>query len=315
MAVYTVISKQQILQLCDQFQLGTWLHHAPISEGIENSNYRLQTKQGEYIITVFEELTADELPSYICLLTIYAKQGLPVNAAIADRQGDYFTLLAGKPIMLCHKLAGKHLHQPNITQCRAIGSALATLHSANSCDAFNQSPLRSFTGIRHHQWLIDLINRNKDSLNNADKQAAQQCLQQFLALNALNLPQGIIHADLFRDNALFVDNTLTGLLDFYNASHGYYIFDLAIVINDWCLSDGKHSLAHKNAVMDAYESIRPLTISEKHSLSNCLLFAALRFWLSRITTANEKRTTQSKPISLEKSADSMRELFHQLIKP
>lgn len=272
MSVFTAVSETDLSRLLAEAGLRL-LAFRPASSGIENSNYLIDAcdlagARSDVVLTLFEQMPAAVLPWYADLLSAVAAAGLPVPCPIAHPRGTLFSM-AGKPAMLVPRLPGQHIDQPDAGHCRQIGAALARLHQV-CVDRPTPQP-------DERQLLAGMLAGLPDS---ADKTFAQAQLQQWLSLGGEPV---LIHADLFRDNALFDQGRLSGLLDFYHACHDLPVYDLAVAINDWCLdSAGQPLRALQDALLEGYESERSLSAWDKSYLPLALAIAAMRFWLSRL---------------------------------
>ncbi|MBQ0958876.1 homoserine kinase [Ideonella sp. 4Y11] len=296
MAVYTEVSPAQADTLLARLGLGAQHGLVPISSGIENTNYFVSTDQGEWVLTVFERLSADQLPYYLRLMAHLAAQGLPVPAPRPDADGKLVHTLAGKPAALVERLPGAPVDAPDIHHVALLGTLLARLHQAVADFPLHQPNLRgpawrAQTGARAQAWLEG----GPAELLQAEL-AFQAALAASPALAAL--PQGAVHADLFRDNALFDgargQERLSGVFDFYFAGHDHFAYDLAVVLNDWCidLDSGALDEARAQALLQAYQAVRPLQGAEQRLLPAMRRAAALRFWLSRLDDWHRPRDAQ-----------------------
>ncbi len=272
MSVFTAVSETDLTNLLAEAGLRL-LGFRPASSGIENSNYLIDAcgadgERSDVVLTLFEQMPAAALPWYADLLTAAAAAGLPVPCPIAHPRGTLFKL-AGKPAMLVPRLPGQHIDQPAADHCRQIGAVLARLHQVRVDRPAPQADER--------QQLVRMLAGLPDS---ADKRRAENQLQQWLSLAGERV---LVHADLFRDNALFDQGRLSGLLDFYHACHDLPVYDLAVAINDWCLdSAGQPLAALQEALLAGYQSEQSLSTHDKSCLPLALAIAAMRFWLSRL---------------------------------
>ncbi len=289
MAVYTALEQDALIAWLACHEVGALVDWRGIQSGIENSNYFITTRddlsERHFVLTLFERLDVDQLPYYLSLMQHLALQGFPCPAPMVDREGALFSMLAGKPAALVTRLEGGSILRPDATHCAALGTLLARMHVAGASFALHQPNPR---GI--HWWIVTAA-RVRPFLD--DRQRA--LLDDEIALQTLrwtdtvaSLPCGPIHADLFRDNALFVDGadapSLRGVIDFYFAGNDVWLLDVAICINDWCvdLDSGALDAARRAAFLEAYARQRPLGTAEQEALPLVLRAAALRFWLSRL---------------------------------
>jgi homoserine kinase type II len=258
----------------------------PISSGIENTNYFLSTSSGEWVLTLFERLNAEQLPFYLNLMRHLARHGLPVPEPRADRTGALVHQLAGKPAAVVNRLDGDSLDAPDLHHCAQLGGVLARMHLAVADFALCQPNLRDLP------WREEIAPVVRPYLDAAagdlldTEMAFQRQVADAPAYRAL--PRGAVHADLFRDNALFSGlpgrERLSGVFDFYFAGVDTLDYDLAVVINDWCvdLDSGHLVLERAQALLNAYQAERALTGDELRLLPALRRAAALRFWLSRL---------------------------------
>ena len=282
MAVYTPITAQQAQTLLDDLALGQLIRLQGIQGGIENTNYFVDSERGSFVLTLFERLTHAQLPFYLELMRHLAEKGVAVPAPHANAAGQILHTVAGKPAALVDKLAGASQLKPQAVHCAAIGRALAQLHVAGADFPLQQPNLRGL------QWIAQTVPVVQPYLNPEQTQLMQSELsaQQTLAASSVyaSLPRGAVHADLFRDNALFVGEQLSGIFDFYFAGTDTYAFDMAVCLNDWCidLSTGQDDAQRVAAFVQAYEAVRPLTAAERELLPAIRRLGALRFWTSRL---------------------------------
>lgn len=282
MSVYTPVSADQLSLWLDRFALGRLKSIEGIAEGVQNSNFFVDTSSGRFVLTLFERVDPALLPFYIGLMAHLSARGIPCPAPLAAIDGRLLSELNGRPAALFSRLAGRSLTQPTPAECAQVGSALAALHLAG----------RDFPAPPHPRgsdWVAATAARLLPRLPDEDAALLRAELD-FQQQTAGPLPRGIIHADLFRDNVLFVDGArdaggrqIGGLLDFYFAGEGELLFDLAIVVNDWCGSvDDALDASRMTALLNAYHVQRPLTAAELAAWPRLLRAAALRFWLSRL---------------------------------
>jgi homoserine kinase type II len=277
LSVYTPVSDAQAAEWLRNYSIGTLVALEPIKAGIENSNFFLTTTQGRYVLTLFERLPAAELPFYLDLMAHLARHGIPSPAPIADLSDQYLQHLNGKPAALVTRLPGRSLEQPGEKECAELGALLARMHLAGrSYPAYLENP----RGPKWWRFAAGEVRRFLDAGQTRllDDEMAFQAQHRFP-----DLPRGPVHADLFRDNALFEKGRISGVIDFYFAGVDCLLFDVAVCANDWCL-DGRHGLdpSRTDALMRSYEGARELTALEREAWPIMLRAAALRFWLSRL---------------------------------
>ncbi len=287
MAVFTEVSREEAAALLTRLQAGTLLDLQGIGSGIENTNYFVDSSEGRWVLTLFERLTAEQLPFYLRLMQHLARRGLPVPEPHADERGEILHHVAGKPAALVNALPGAHQLAPDLHHCAQLGHLLARMHLAVADFPLSQPNLR---GLSWWEAITPLVLPHLEGPQ-ATLLAEELDFQRHLAAAPayLALPRGAVHADLFRDNALFDGlpghEKLTGCFDFYFAGTDTFGYDLAVCLNDWCvdLDSGRLDEARAAALIDAYEQERPLTTGELRLLPGLLRAAALRFWLSRLS--------------------------------
>ncbi len=282
MAVYTEVSPQEAAGLLSALNLGTLQSMHGASSGIENTNYFVSTDKGDYVLTLFERLSFEQLPFYLNLMHHLARRGIPVPAPQANGQGAILHTLKNKPAAVVTKLVGRNQLAPQAADCAQVGAMLARMHEAGQ-DYPHQQP-----NLRGLAWWVETIPVVRPYLSDAQAQLIESELsyQQALADSASYkaLPRGPIHADLFRDNVMFDGPMLSGFFDFYFAGCDTFLFDIAVCINDWCidLATGTIDEARAQAFVAAYDAQRKLTDDELVLLPSLLRSAALRFWTSRL---------------------------------
>ncbi|MFN9728751.1 homoserine kinase [Acidovorax sp.] len=282
MAVFTEVSSEEARKLLRRLQLGELVALRGIEGGIENTNYFLTSEQGEFVLTLFERLTAEQLPFYLHLMKHLAHGGIPVPDPRADAHGDILHTVCGKPAAVVNKLRGKSQLAPQAAHCAAVGNMLARMHLAGRDFERRQPNLR---GLPWWNDTVPLVLPHIDP-EQAALLRAELAYQNHLAATAAYaaLPRGPVHADLFRDNVMFDGEELTGFFDFYFAGVDTLLFDLAVCLNDWCidLPTGQHDADRAAQMLQAYQAVRPLTAAERELLSGMLRAGALRFWISRL---------------------------------
>ena len=278
MSVYTRLTKEELEQLLSHYEIGNFIDIEGISEGITNSNYYLTTSKNKYILTIFEEPSLN-LNYAIELMDILADKKIPCPTPIRTKKGEQVINLIGKPISIFTLLPGKTITNiiPSVNMCKQIGETLAKLHM------HSKEHKKYDLGLRDNSWFIRTAEKLNPVLNINDIHLIdKEILNQQDCVNK-NLPEGVIHSDLFRDNAMFIGEELTGVIDFYYACNGYYLYDLAIITNDWCLKDNREiDFVRQDALIKSYNKIRKIEPIEKVMWPKVLRHAALRFWLSRL---------------------------------
>jgi homoserine kinase type II len=277
MAVFTSVSIAELSTWLHEYSLGQLQELQGIPSGIENTNYFVTTSNGRLVLTLFEKLTASELPFYLNLMAHLARHGIPCPAPMANRHNRFLGELKGKPACIVSRLTGKSVVNPSLEQCAAVGAMLGQLHVAGQTFSQNMPNPRgaAWRAATAPQVMRFLDTAQAALLNNECAYHAQY--------NLLQLPQGVIHADLFRDNVLLEGNRIGGLIDFYFACSDALLYDVAITVNDWCMnSDRTLDAQRTQAFLRAYHAERPLLDIEQAAWLRILRLAALRFWLSRL---------------------------------
>lgn len=286
MAVFTPVSDQQARELLERYDLGELVSMRGITAGIENSNFFLSTTRGEFVLTLFEVLTLEQLPFYIELMHHLAQRGIPVPEPQTLKTGERLCSFNGKPCAIVSRLPGGYEPAPSAAHGALIGKTLARAHLAAQDFALHQPNLRGLPWWRQTAPTVRpfLDTRQAELL---DRTLAEQ---EALAAGAAyaSLPSGPAHCDLFRDNVLFAGTyeapIMGGIIDFYFAGCDTWLFDVAVSVNDWCIdrTSGQLDPALASAWLQAYASERPFTAAERDIWPAMLRGAALRFWLSRL---------------------------------
>ena len=304
MAVFTEVGFDEADALVRRLGLGALTDLRGIEGGIENTNYFATTESGEFVLTLFERLGAEQLPYYLCLMKHLAARGLPVpepvaDPAVAPPQGHPLSIpantpcellhqVAGKPAAVVRRLNGKSELAPSAAHCAELGRLLARMHLAARNYPRIQPNLRGLSWWNDTAPVVLPYLEAPQAALLRSELAYQNHVAESSAYAAL--PRGPVHADLFRDNAMFDTHAsadaprLTGVFDFYFAGADTWLFDLAVCLNDWAidLATGRHDTARADALLAAYGTVRPLTGPERALLPAMLRAAALRFWISRL---------------------------------
>ena len=282
MAVYTDVAADELAEFLDQYEIGELLSYKGIAEGVENSNFLLHTSAGYFILTLYEKRVAkSELPFFLGLMTHLAGRGIICPQPLKNRSGVALSELAGRPAVIINFLEGIWPRKPNAAHCAGVGQALAKMHLAGRDFPMTRANALSVSGWRP---LFDAAASRADQL--------QHGLRAFLAaeLDYLesgvwpdNLPQGVIHADLFPDNVFFLGEKVSGLIDFTFACNDTLTYDVAICLNAWCFeSDCSFNVTKARAFLGAYGREREMSPAEQDALPLLARGAALRFLLTRL---------------------------------
>jgi homoserine kinase type II len=277
LSVFTPVSEAELARWLGRYSIGRLASLEPIQAGIENTNYFVTTSQGRYVLTLFERLPAHELPFYLDLMSHLARHGIPAPAPIADLADRTLGELNGKPAALVTRLPGRWRETPGEAECRTLGALLARMHLAGrSYPAYLDNP-------RGPKWWRFAAEAVTPFLDSGQRQLLESELDFQSGQRFPDLPRGPVHADLFRDNALFEDERISGVIDFYFAGVDCLLYDLAVCVNDWCVrDDGALDVPRARALLDAYRAVRGFEDQERKAWPAMLRAAALRFWLSRL---------------------------------
>lgn len=282
MAVFTAVTLDDLSQWIKQFPLGRALALDGISSGIDNSNFFLTTEGGAYVLTIFENLTFEQLPFYVQLMRHLAERGIPVPAPVPNADGDLVVTLHGKPAIIVSRLSGASQLDPQPVHCAEVGRMLARMHLAGQDFELHQPNLRGL------DWILATAPEVQPFLSDGEAALLREetAFQATFAAGATYaaLPRGPVHADLFRNNVMFEGERLSGCFDFYFAGVDTWLFDVAVTVNDWCidLATGVLDVARVRALLAAYHAARPFTQEEGAAWQPMLRAGALRFWLSRL---------------------------------
>jgi homoserine kinase type II len=282
MSVYTTIDEQQLQAFLGKYNVGELIDFAGISDGIENTNYFVNTSQGRFVLTIFEHHNFEEMQYYLNLMHHLADHKVPSANPVADNYGQYLSHFKNKPIALVERLDGGSITETTVSHCQQLGTAMGKMHSAGlSFNSRQDNP-------RGPAWCNKTALRVQQKLNVDDQQMLTIEIDFQKQQRHADMPRGVIHADLFRDNALWtmVDkatDTFSGIIDFYYSCDDVLLYDLAVTANDWCSNDD-YSLNQEKAqaLLVAYNEHRALADIEQQYWPAMLRAGALRFWLSRL---------------------------------
>ena len=287
MAVFTQVSDVELCEFIQQYEknIGEFIKLEGISGGIENTNYFLYTAKSTYVLTIFERLTFSQLPFYLELMSNLADKGICVPKPIQDINGNIINTLCSKPCTIVTKLDGVSIFSPTIDNIKDLAINVATMHIVSQEFTLKQKNLRSLDWWKETiPAIIPFINKKTADILQAELEFQENF---FNSAIYKSLPKGACHCDLFRDNALFSNNKLSGIFDFYFAGVDTFLFDICVIINDWCIYRDEDNLGSINldlyhAFIDSYQTVRRLTDNELYSINSMLRAAALRFWISRL---------------------------------
>jgi len=281
MAVYTDVTADELNEFLAGYDIGALLSYKGIAEGVENSNFLVHTAKGNFILTLYEKRVAEkDLPFFLALMEHLAARGLTCPQPVKNRQGGMLGRLAGRPAAIVTFLDGLWIRRPTAAHCAAVGEALARLHLAG--EDFDKTRANAL-GIASWRTLYEHAKPRGDSVRQG------LCAEIARELDALDkgwprdLPQGVIHADLFPDNVFFLGEKLSGLIDFYFACVDTLAFDVAVCLNAWCFeADHSYNVTKGRALLNAYAKIRAWSAAERAALPMLARGAAMRFLLTRL---------------------------------
>jgi homoserine kinase type II len=277
MSVYTKVTEAELGNWLKAYSVGTLVELKGIAAGIENTNYFVTTTHGRYVLTLFERLPAKDLPFYLGLMAHLARHGIPCPSPLADRSNRLLSALNGKPAALVTRLSGAVVTQPGVVHCAEVGAMLANMHIAG------QSYAGALENPRGPRWWHETAPQVAPFLDGHRRRLLEAELVFQSRHRHQRLPRGPVHADLFRDNVLFEDTHIGGVVDFYFAGVDAWLFDVAVTLNDWCVEpDGTLDRTRADAFLAAYHAVRAFTAVERDAWPVMLRAAALRFWLSRL---------------------------------
>lgn len=281
MAVYTDVTEGELEAFLRNYPVGELLSYKGIAEGTENSNFLLHTTTGSYILTLYEKrVEKSDLPFFLGLMQHLAHKGISCPLPVDGTDGNVIGTLAGRPAVVITFLEGMWLRRPQAVHCREVGKALAELHLAGQDFAMTRPNALAIDGWRK---LWDAARPRADEVEPGLAREVDADFAEFEKGWPKDLPSGVIHADLFPDNVFFLGDGLSGLIDFYFACNDLYAYDLATCLNAWCFEkDFSFNLTKGTALLDGYQSVRPLGEDEKAALPILARGSALRFMLTRL---------------------------------
>ncbi|NEJ71312.1 homoserine kinase [Rhizobium phaseoli] len=312
MAVYTDIAEDDLKWFLTEYDAGTLLSYKGIAEGVENSNFLLHTSEDPLILTLYEKrVEKTDLPFFLGLMQHLAARGLSCPLPLPRRDGALLGSLSGRPAALISFLEGMWLRKPEAKHCREVGRALAEMHVAGDGFELTRPNALSVNG-----WQT-LWEKSEARAGEVEAGLQNEIRSELAFLSAAwpkGLPAGVIHADLFPDNVFFLGDQLSGLIDFYFACNDLLAYDVSICLNAWCFEkDGAYNITKGTAMLEGYQSVRPLSGEEIAALPVLSRGSALRFFLTRLydwlTTPEGAMVTKKDPL------EYLRKLrFHRQIK-
>jgi homoserine kinase type II len=307
MAVYTQVSAEVLGEFLTRFDVGELVSAKGIAEGVENSNYLVDTTKSRFILTLYEKrVSADDLPFFLALLDHLAECGLPVPPAVPDRAGRTIHQIEGRPACLIQFLSGVSVSHPTAKQARAAGSAMGRMHGA-----LRDFSLERPNALGPDEWrpLFERCGRGMDAIRPGLFDYVDKAVDKVLARWPRELPRAAIHADLFPDNVLMLGDRITGLIDFYFACTEVRAYDLAVMHGAWAFdaTGTHHDEAVGHALVEGYSSSFALLAEERAALPVLAEGAALRFFLTRtwdwLNTPADALVTRKDPLAYLRRLD------------
>ncbi|PLW74957.1 homoserine kinase [Cohaesibacter celericrescens] len=281
MAVYTEVSDEELGAFINTYDIGALTSYKGIAEGVENTNFLVQTETGPYILTLYEKrVNPNDLPFFLGLKEHLSEGGMNCPTPLKNKQGQSLGHLAGRPAAMVTFLEGMWVRRPTVSHCEQLGVAMAQMHAAAQDFELTRENALSVSGWRP---LFAMCANRADTVQKGLQAEIEAELDYFEANWPSDLPKGVIHADLFPDNVFFLRNELSGIIDFYFACNDLLAYDIAICINAWCFEpDDMFNVTKTRALLKGYQSVRPLTQAEYDALPLLARGAALRFLLTRL---------------------------------
>jgi homoserine kinase type II len=281
MAVYTDITDAELEAFLEGFDIGAPLVFKGIAEGVENSNFLLETETGRFILTLYERrVKVEDLPYFLGLMRWLAEHGFPSATPVPDRQGRLLSAIRGKPAAIATFMSGLAVRRPTVAHCREAGMGLAWLHQAGV-----GYPGHRANDLGQAAWkgLFAPLRAEAEALKPGLAATVEADLDVLERLWPEGLPAGVTHADFFPDNVFFRDGEFAAAIDFYFACDELYAYDLGVCLNAWCFEpDGSFNVTSANALIAGYESRRPLSADERAALPVLAWGSAMRFFLTRL---------------------------------
>ena len=304
MSVYTSVNVEELKIWLQDYALDNLTDYQGIKSGITNTNYFLMTAHDRFVLTLFEKNTIEDLPYFVDLMAHLAKNSFLCPKPIFKNNGTALSVLKNKPALIVTCLKGKELNKPEVKHCKAVGASLAELHMKSA----------NFTAQHQNTRDLNWIKKTAETLFSELPQDESLLLREEILYQEkknYKLPKSTIHGDLFRDNVLFLNDQVSGFIDFYYACTDYLILDVAIAVNDWCVNnDGSFDEARLNAFLDAYKKIRSFNDDEDQAWNDILRLASLRFWVSRL---NDFYHIEEGELTFIKDPDHFKKILKQRI--
>ena len=282
MAVFTKLSKTEIENYLGLYDIGSLNQYSEIVEGIENTNYKIICNGTPYILTIFEKrVNEDDLPFFINLKLYLNQNNFKCPRPIQNRNGEIINSIKNKKAVIISFIEGNKIDKPNINECNEIGKMLGDLH--NLTINFNESRQNSLD-IKEWKNLLSKCTKNEDKKFDIILKEVENEIDFLESVWPKNIPSGVVHADLFKDNVFFKDEKITGVIDFYFSCYHFFLYDISIVINDWCFdSNGEiFNYEYYKAILNGYNEHKKITQQEIDSFNIILRSAAVRILVTRL---------------------------------
>jgi homoserine kinase type II len=281
MAVYTDVSFEDLQGFLSSYDIGTPLSFKGIAEGVENSNFYLQTDRGAFILTLYEKrMKAEDLPFFLGLMEHLQAHGIACPQPVRDNNGAQWSMFKGRAAAILTFLNGISLRKPQVAHCQAAGATMAALHDAGRSFALSRD---NALGVAGWQELAAATVTRAEEVQGGLGALIIDSLAELEAGWPSGLPQGVIHADLFPDNVMFTGDRLSGVIDFYFACNDMLAYDLAVMLNSWCFeADGAYNVTKGMAMIAGYRGARAMSDAEIAAMPLLMRGAALRFLLTRL---------------------------------
>lgn len=280
MAVYTHITLAEAKAHLAQYEIGALLHFEGIAQGVENTNYRVETDHGKFILTLFEKrVRREDLPFFLDVMQGFDREGISVPKPIAAKSGDVLLSLADRPAVIISFLDGRQRMTPSADDCHAMGRTLAKMHRAAE-----KIDLRRKNDFSVEGW-VALVSKCEEKADTCLPDLSKHIRTELQWLEQhwpSNLPEGIVHADLFPDNVFFEATDVSGIIDFYFACTDSFAYDLCVCLNAWAWRENIWLDENEVAFVEGYNAIRPLSEKEQSALPVLQRGAAFRFLMTRL---------------------------------
>ncbi len=281
MAVYTKLEHQEVRQFLEQYNINNFKDYKGITEGVENTNYLIKTSEQDYILTIYEKrVDENDLPFFIKLLSYLSENKFPCPKPIANKNNEKINRIKNKNAALVTFLNGQSKNKITSEECFEIGKITAQLHEITKKFDINR---KNNLSIENWESIFEKTIKQKIDLDESIIKKTKNYLNFLKDKWPKNLPQGIIHADLFPDNIFFTNNKVSGIIDFYFACNDFFAYEIAICINSLCFDNNStFNMTKAKNLIDGYTSIRTLNEDEKKYLPILSMGAAMRFFLTRL---------------------------------